>query len=165
MALVKKQRGRVTYYTREGNSFFSDLVVEELANGDLKIHFCGVAAGAQVGGQDPGKEIPAIFDYWSACLKEAGICNSLAEVDLLEVHAFGAAPNSPSPIADPEGYASERRRLREAYAAAYSSYWAAKMPDNGLPSRFTVYVEDLPDGKASFELSATGLYQKSLRMK
>jgi len=163
MALIKKERGRVTYHTREGNRFFSDVVVEELGDGDLRLHLAGLACGAGVGRQDPGKEIPLIFDTWEEWLREAGICNSLAEVDFLEVHAFGAAPKTPSPVSDPEGYVAERQRVREVYAAAYSSYWAQKMPDNGLPARFTVYVEDVPDPKASFEVSATALYQKSLR--
>jgi hypothetical protein len=163
MALIKKQRGRVTYYTREGNRWFSDLVVEEQENGDLKIHFVGMTGGSTVGHQDPEKEIPILFDIWEGYLKEAGICQSLSEVDFLEVHAFGAAPKAPSPISDPEGYVAERRRIREAYAKAYASYWEEKMPDNGLPVRFTVYLEDLPDSKASYELGATALYQKSLK--
>jgi hypothetical protein len=84
-------------------------------------------------------------------------------VDFLEVHAFGAAPKAPNPIADPEGYAAERNRIRESYLKAYISLWAGKMPNNGLPARFTVYLEDLPDPKASYELCASALYQKSLK--
>ena len=163
MAMIKKQRGRVTYYTSEENKTFSNLVTEELDNGDLKIHFVGMTGGSTVGHQDPEKEIPVLFDIWEGYLREAGICDALSELDFLEMHAFGAAPKAPSPISDPEGYARERRRIREAYAKAYSEYWAEKMPDNGLPVRFTVYVEDLPDGKASYELAATALYQRSLR--
>ena len=37
-----KKRGRVTYYTKKTNEVFSDLVVEELDNGDLKIRFVGM---------------------------------------------------------------------------------------------------------------------------
>ena len=37
-----KKRGRVTYYRKKSNSLFSDLVVEELDNGDLKIRFVGM---------------------------------------------------------------------------------------------------------------------------
>ena len=165
MALIKKQRGRVTYYTREGNRTFSDLVTEELDNGDLRIHFVGMTGGSTVGHQDPEKEIPVLFDIWEEYLKEAGICESLSELDFLEVHAFGAAPKAPSPIADPEGYVRERQRIRQAYAKAYVRYWAEKMPENGLPVRFTVYLEDLPDSKASYELSGTALYQRSLKRK
>ena len=165
MALIKKQRGRVTYYTREGNRTFSDLVTEELDNGDLRIHFVGMTGGSTVGHQDPEKEIPVLFDIWEGYLKEAGICASLSELDFLEMHAFGAAPKAPSPIADPEGYVRERQRIRQAYAKAYVRYWAEKMPENGLPVRFTVYLEDLPDSKASYELSGTALYQRSLKRK
>ena len=161
MALIKKQRGRVTYYTREGNQTFSDLVTEELDNGDLRIHFVGMTGGSTVGHQDPEKEIPVLFDIWEGYLKEAGICDSLSELDFLEMHAFGATPKVPSPVADPEGYARERERIRQAYSKAYVQYWAKKMPDNGLPARFTVYLEDLPDSKASYELAATALYQRS----
>ena len=34
-----KKRGRVTYYRKKSNDVFSDLVVEELDKGDLKIRF------------------------------------------------------------------------------------------------------------------------------
>lgn len=163
MALIKKQHGRVTYYTREGNQVFSDLVTEELDNGDIRIHFVGMTGGSTVGHQDPEKEIPVLFDIWEGYLKEAGICESLTELDFLEMHAFGAAPKTLSPISNPEGYARERQRIRQSYSEAYSKYWSQKMPKNGLPVRFTVYVEDLPDGKASYELAATALYQRNLK--
>jgi enamine deaminase RidA (YjgF/YER057c/UK114 family) len=51
--------------------------------------------------------------------------------------------------------------MREAYSKAYAQYWAERMPDNGLPARFTVYLEDLPNAKASFEISGTALLQRS----
>lgn len=160
MALIKKQRGRVTYYTREGNQTFSDLVTEELDNGDLRIHFVGMTGGSTVGHQNPEQEIPVLFGIWEGYLKEAGICDSLSDLDFLEMHAFGAAPKVPSPLSDPEGYARERQRIRQAYSKAYVQYWAEHLPDNGLPVRFTVYLEDLPDSKASYELAATALYQR-----
>ena len=162
MALIKKQRGRVTYYTREGNNTFADVVTEELDNGDLRIYFAG-KTGRGMEDQDPEKEIPSIFGNWEECMREAGICESLSELDFLEIHSFGAAPKAPSPIADPEGYVQERQRIRQAYGEAYVQYWAEKIPDNGLPVRFTVYLEDLPNSKASYELSGTALYQRSLR--
>ena len=162
MPFIKKRRGRVTYYTGEGNRNFSDLVTEELENGGLKLYFCGATGTAEGVTQDPEKEIPAIFDRWENCLREVGICDSLTEIDFLEVHAFGAAPNAPGLIADPEGYVAERNRIRQAYGKAYSSYWAGKLADNGLPVRFTVYLEDLPNKNASYELSATALYQKTV---
>ncbi len=156
--LIKKQRGAVTYYTQEGNKWFSTLVTEELPGGNLRIYFAGVTgSGAEAKG--PEGEIPACFDRFESALQEAGICSSLREVDMLEVHAFGAAPKGVNPITDPEGYAAARKRLRDAYALAYGRYWAEKLPDNGLPTRFTVYLDDVPNAKASFEISGTGLLQ------
>ena len=35
------------------------------------------------------------------------------------------------------------------------------MPDNGLPVRFTVYLEELPDKDASYEFGAVALLQKA----
>ena len=165
-----KQRGRVTYYRKKTNRVFSDLVVEALDNGDLKIRFVGMTgAGAatrelglsEVAKMHPEKEIPRIFDTWEMYLREAGICQSLGEVDFLEVHAFGAAPKAPNMLVDPEGYAAEKSRIRKEYAEAYANYWATKMPDNGLPVRFTVYLEELPDKDASYEFGAVGLLQKA----
>jgi hypothetical protein len=165
-----KKRGRVTYYRKKSNPLFSDLVVEELENGDLKIRFVGmtgaIAASRELGLDDiakmqPEKEIPRIFDTWELYLREAGICQSLAEVDFLEVHSFGAAPKAPSAPIDPEGYAAEKSRIRKEYAEAYANYWQEKMPDNGLPVRFTVYLEELPDKDASYEFGAVGLLQKT----
>jgi hypothetical protein len=164
-----KKRGRVTYYRKKTNDVFSDLVVEELDNGDLKIRFVGmtgaIAATNELGLDEiakmqPEKEIPRIFNTWEMYLQEAGICQSLAEVDFLEVHSFGAAPKKPNVLADPEGYAAEKSRIRKEYSRAYANYWKEKMPDNGLPVRFTVYLEELPDRDASYEFGAVGLLQK-----
>lgn len=165
-----KKRGRVTYYRKKNNDLFSDLVVEALDNGDLKIRFVGmtgaIAASNELGLDEiakmhPKKEIPRIFDTWEMYLREAGLCQSLAEVDFLEVHAFGAAPKTPNMLVDPEGYAAEKSRIRREYAEAYARYWQEKMPDNGLPVRFTVYLEELPDQDASYEFGAVGLLQKA----
>ena len=165
-----KKRGRVTYYRKKTNHLFSDLVVEELDNGDLKIRFVGMTGARaasnelnldEVARMDPEREIPRTFDTWEMYVREAGICGSLAELDFLEVHSFGAAPKEPNPISDPEGYVEERQRIREAYSAAYARYWQEKMPDNGLPVRFTVYLEELPDRESSYELSAVALYQRA----
>jgi len=165
-----KKRGRVTYYRKKTNDVFSDLVVEELDNGDLKIRFVGmtgaIAATNELGldeiaRMDPAREIPRIFDTWEMYVREAGICDSLAELDFLEVHSFGAAPKAPSPFTEPEQYAAEKKRIRQAYAQAYAQYWKKKMPDNGLPVRFTVYLEELPDVDASYEFGAVALLQKS----
>ncbi|MDA0746037.1 MAG: hypothetical protein O2954_05920 [bacterium] len=169
MDWIVKKRGRVTYYTKKTNPVFSDLVVEELDNGDLKIRFVGMtgahAATRELGlddmaVMDPEKEIPRVFDTWDMYVREAGICTSLADLDFLEVHSFGVAPKAPNPMVDPEGYQAEKKRIRQAYHEAYATYWRERLPDNGLPARFTVYLEELPDAQASYELCATALYQK-----
>lgn len=167
-----KKRGRVTYYRKKTNDVFSDLVVEELDNGDLKIRFVGMTGAlaatnelglSEVASMDPTDEIPRVFDTWDMYVREAGLCGSLADLDFLEVHAFGAAPKHPNPIVDPEGYQAEKQRIRKAYHEAYARYWREKLPDNGLPARFTVYLEELPDTRASYELCATALLQRSLQ--
>jgi enamine deaminase RidA (YjgF/YER057c/UK114 family) len=135
-------------------------VTEELPNGDLRIYFAGVT-GSGAEDQGPEGEIPACFGRFEAALREAGICDSLAQVDFLEVHAFGSAAKAPNPLVDPEGFAAARKQMRDAYARAYADYWARTMPENGLPARFTVYVEDVPNAKASFEISGTALFQRS----
>lgn len=164
-----KKRGRVTYYRKHTNRLFSDLVVEELDNGDLKIRFVGMTGALaatnelaldEVARMDPTNEIPRTFDTWEMYLREAGICQSLADLDFLEVHSFGAAPKEPNPISDPEGFVAEKQRIRKAYSEAYATYWAEKMPENGLPVRFTVYLEELPDRDASYELGAVALLQR-----
>ena len=164
-----KQRGRVTYYRKKTNEVFSDLVVEKLDNGDLKIRFVGMTGALaatnelnldEVARMDPEHEIPRIFATWEMYVRAAGICDSLAELDFLEVHSFGAAPKEPNPITEPEKYAAEKKRIRQAYAQAYASYWKEKMPENGLPVRFTVYLEELPDLDASYEFGAVALLQR-----
>lgn len=163
-----KKRGCVTYYTKKTNKLFSDLVVEELDNGNLKIRFVGMTGaraaanelGLEEAPMDPTREIPRVFDTWGMYVREAGICESLSDLDFLEVHSFGAAPKSPDPRIDPEGYIAEKKRIRQAYSNAYADYWAEKMPENGLPTRFTVYLEELPDVEASYELCATAILQK-----
>jgi hypothetical protein len=50
-------------------------------------------------------------------------------------------------------------RLCAAYAAAYSRFFADRLPDNGVPARFTVHVVDVPDRAASYEFYATALWQ------
>ena len=165
-----KIRGRITYYRKPSNELFSDLVVEELDHGDLKIRFVGMTGAIaatnelnldEVARMDPAREIPRIFDTWEMYVREAGICDSLADLDFLEVHSFGAAPKGPSPITEPEKYAEEKKRIRRDYSQAYANYWKEKMPDNGLPVRFTVYLEELPDVDASYEFGAVALLQKS----
>lgn len=164
-----KKRGRVTYYRKWDNDVFSDLVVETLDNGDLKIRFVGMtgarAATRELGldntaRMDPDLEIPRIFDTWQQYVRDAGICDSLKDLDFLEIHSFGAAPKEPNPLTDPEGYMAEKHRIRKSYAEAYALYWKKNLPDNGLPVRFTVYLEELPDLDACYEFGAVALYQK-----
>lgn len=170
MAFNVKKRGKVTYYYSGDRPVLSALVTEEQSDGDLKIYFAGLTGGHSATGvlkldtvttMEPEKEIPLVFACWEKWLQEAGICNSLQEIDFLEVHAFGCQPKSPNPLVDPVGFAEEIKRLRAAYARGYANYFAENLPDNGLPARFTVHVVDVPDQAASYEFYSVGLLQKS----
>ena len=112
---------------------------------------------------EPEEEIPLVFKSWELWLQQAEICDSLKQVDFIEVHAFGCQPKSPNPLVDPEGFRAEQERLRQAYAKAYSGFFKEYMPESGVPARFTVHVVDVPDQAASYEFYATALYQKSLQ--
>ena len=112
---------------------------------------------------EPKDEIPLVFQSWEHWLQEAGICDSLKQIDFIEVHAFGCQPKSPNPLVDPIGYAEEQDRLRKAYAEAYRSFFRDYLPDNGVPARFTVHLVDVPDKAASYEFYSTALYQKELQ--
>lgn len=169
VAFDVKRRGKVTYYFTGERPTLSALVTELQADGDLKIYFSGLTGGYSAKGvlgrdelvqMDPHREIPLVFECWELWLRQAGICESLAEVDFLEVHAFGCQPKAPNPLVDPQGYAAEQLRLRTAYAEAYSSFFADRFPDNGVPARFTVHVVDVPDTAASYEFYATALWQR-----
>lgn len=172
MAFNVKKRGKLTYYYRGDRPVLSALVTEELPDGDLKIHFAGLTGGysaqnvlerATLVTMEPEEEIPLVFQSWEKWLQEAQICRSLKDVDFIEIHAFGCQPKSPNPLVDPAGYAAEQQRLRNAYAEAYSSFFADELPDNGVPARFTVHVVDVPDSAASYEFYGTALYQKALQ--
>ena len=171
MAFKIKKRGKLTYHYEGETPVLSSLVVEEQPDGDLKLYFAGLTGGysaANILGRDevvfmdPEREIPLVFECWEKWLREAGVCNSIAEVDFIEVHAFGCQPKSPNPLVDPAGYAKEIERLRQAYFNAYSKFFREHCPDNGLPARFTVHVVDVPDRAASYEFYGTALYQKGL---
>ena len=171
MAFKVKRRGKLTYYYTGDRPVLSALVTEELPDGDLKIYFAGLTGGYSAKGvlgleelvsMDPDREIPLVFRSWESWLQEAGICNSLADVDFIEIHAFGCQPKSPNPLVDPLGYAAEQKRLREAYARAYAGYFADHLPENGVPARFTVHLVDVPDQAASYEFYGTALYQRAL---
>lgn len=171
MSFNVKKRGKLTYYYEGEGAVLSPLVTEEQPDGDLKIYFSGLTGGYSatnvlglddVTFMDPDKEIPLVFKCWESWLQRAGICQSIAEVDFIEIHAFGCQPKAPSPLVDPEGYVKEQERLREAYARAYRSFFRENCPDNGLPARFTVHVVDVPDRAASYEFYGVALYQKVL---
>jgi len=157
MAFNVKKRGKLTYYYEGERPTLSALVTEELPDGDLKIAFAGLTGGfsaqtvlglPDVVTMDPHREIPLVFACYERWLRDAGICDSLRDVDFIEVH--------------PVGYAAEGVRLRAAYAEAYRTYFAERLPDNGVPCRFTVHVVDVPDTAASYEFYATALWQRAL---
>lgn len=170
MAFNVKKRGKLTYYYSGDRPVLSALVTEAQSDGDLKIYFSGLTGGYSAKGvlnreelvtMDPAREIPLVFQCWEAWLKDAGICDTLKDVDFIEVHAFGCQPKTPNPLVDPLGYAAEQDRLRKAYAEAYREFFASYLPDHGLPARFTVHLLDVPDKAASYEFYSTALYQRS----
>jgi hypothetical protein len=173
MAFNVKKRGKLTYYYEGDDPVLSNMVVETQPDDDLKIYLSGLTGGYSAKGilkldelafMNPEVEIPLVFKCWETWLQEAGICDSIAEVDFVEIHAFGCQPKSPSPLVDPVGYAKEQERLRQAYAKAYRNFFQEHCPGNGLPARFTVHVVDVPDQAASYEFYGTALYQKSLKV-
>ena len=128
-----KRRGKLTYYYEGDRPVLSALVTEELPDGDLRISFAGLTGGYSAKSvlgrdelvtMDPHREIPLVFECWEQWLREAGLCQSLRDVDFIEIHAFGCQPKSPNPLVDPAGYAAEQDRLRRAYAEAYAGYFA-----------------------------------------
>jgi hypothetical protein len=169
MAFNVKKRGKLTYYSSGERPVLSSLVTEDLPDGDLRIAFAGLTGGYSAKGvlgldelvtMDPAREVPLVFRSWEKWLQDAGICQSLREIDFIEVHAFGCQPKSPNPAVDPAGFAAEQDRLRKAYAEAYARFFAEELPDNGVPCRFTVHVVDVPDRAASYEFYATALLQR-----
>lgn len=172
MTFTVKRRGKLTYYYTGDRPVLSALVTEDEGDGDLRIYFAGLTGGYSAKGvlgleelvtMDPHREIPLVFRSWEKWLQDAGICESLAEIDFIEVHAFGCQPKSPNPLVDPAGFAAEQQRLRTAYAEAYSSFFADELPENGVPCRFTVHLVDVPDTAASYEFYSVGLLQRSSR--
>jgi hypothetical protein len=172
MPFTIKRRGKLTYYSQGERPVLSSLVTEELPDGDLKISFAGLTGGYSAKDilgrdepvtMDPAREIPLVFACWEHWLQQAGICNSLRDVDFIEIHAFGCQPKTPNPLVDPAGFAREQERLRRAYAEAYAGYFVTHLPENGVPARFTVHVVDVPDTAASYEFYGTALLQRSLQ--
>jgi hypothetical protein len=167
-----KTRGKLTYYYEGDDPVLSNLVVEMQPDGDLKIYFAGLTGGYSAKSvlgletltyMDPEREIPLVFQCWEKWLRDAGIAQSLAQVDFIEIHAFGCQPKAPHPLVDPEGYFKEQERLRAAYRKAYGAWFKEHCPENGLPARFTVHVVDVPDRAASYEFYGVGLYQQALQ--
>jgi hypothetical protein len=174
MSFNIRKRGKLTYYYEGEHPVLSALVTEEQPDGDLKIHFAGLTGGYSAKNvlkldelvtMDPLREIPLVFQCWEKWLRDAGICNSLRDIDFIEVHAFGCQPKSPNPLVDPLGYAAEIERLRTAYFQAYQGFFRDTLPENGVPARFTVHLMDVPDKAASYEFYSTALYQKALQKK
>ncbi len=172
MAFNIRKRGKLTYYYVGEKPVLSALVTEEQADGDLKIYFAGLTGGYSAKSvleldelvtMDPHREIPLVFQCWEKWLRDAGICNSLKDIDFIEVHAFGCQPKSPNPQVDPVGFAAEQDRLRAAYAEAYGGFFATYLPENGVPCRFTVHLVDVPDKAASYEFYSVGLLQRALQ--
>ncbi len=170
MAFNVKKRGKLTYYYGGDRPVLSALVTEEQPDGDLKIHFAGLTGGHSAKGvlglddlvtMEPLKEIPLVFRSWERWLQDAGICESLQDIDFIEVHAFGCQPKSPNPLVDPAGFAAEQTRLRREYAEAYAGFFAEELPDHGVPCRFTVHLVDVPDTAASYEFYSVGLLQRN----
>ena len=172
MAFNVKRRGKLTYYYTGDRPTLSALVTEELPDGDLKISFAGLTGGYSAKGvlgrdelvtMEPKEEVPLVFACWEKWLQDAGIAESLRDIDFIELHAFGCQPKTPNPLVDPVGFHEEQQRLYKEYAEAYSSYFADNLPDNGVPCRFTVHVVDVPDKAASYEFYATALLQRELQ--
>lgn len=172
MAFNVKRRGKLTYYYTGDRPTLSALVTEGLPDGDLKISFAGLTGGYSAKGvlgrdelvtMEPREEVPLVFACWEKWLQDAGIAESLRDIDFIELHAFGCQPKTPNPLVDPVGFHEEQQRLYKEYAEAYSSYFADNLPDNGVPCRFTVHVVDVPDKAASYEFYATALLQRELQ--
>ena len=170
MAFIVKKRGKITYYYDSERPVLAPLVTEQLPDGDLKIYLSGLTGGYSAKGvlglselvtMDPTREVPLVFQCYEKWLQDAGICQSLKDVDFIDVHVFGCMPKSPSPLTDPAGYHAERERLHKAYNEAYGNFFANYLPDNGVPARFTVYLIDVPDKAASYEFYATALLQRN----
>ena len=116
MAFTVKKRGKLTYYSSGDRPVLSALVTEQQADGDLKIYFAGLTGGYSAKGvlgldnlvtMEPLKEVPLVFRSWEKWLQEAGICDTLDDIDFIEVHAFGCQPKNPSLVLQSECRPSE----------------------------------------------------------
>ena len=91
MPFKTKKRGKLTYYYEGEDAVLSAMVVEEQADGDLRIYFSGLTGGYSatsvlkldiVTTMDPAVEIPLVFQCWEHWLREAGICQSLSLIHI-----------------------------------------------------------------------------------
>ena len=171
MAFNIKERGRVTYYYGGNAPTLSALVTEKLDGGDLKIYFAGLTGGHSAKGvlnrdelvtMTPKIEVELVFRSWEKWLQDAGIVDSIAKIDFIEVHAFASQPKAPAPRLNPEGCLAEQKRRYKEYGEAYRGFFRDHMGHTGVPSRFTVHVIDFPDKAASYEFYSVGLYQPAL---
>ena len=60
----------------------------------------GVLIIDQLISMKPSQEVEMVFRYWEKRLKEVGICESIGEIDFLEIHAFGAQPKDVNPVVE-----------------------------------------------------------------
>ena len=127
MAFNVKKRGRLIYYYGGDHPTLSALVTEELDKGDLKIYFAGLTGGHSAMGvlnrdelvrMEPSIEVELVFRSWEQWLQEAAICDSIAKIDFIEVHAFGAQPKDVNPLTEPQRFEEEQRRILEAFPRA-----------------------------------------------
>ena len=139
MSFNIKKRGKLTYYFEGEAPVLSAMVVEEQMDGDLRIHFSGLTGGHSATGilnldtvtsMEPSIEVPLVFRCWEQWLQEAELCQSIGEIDFIEIHAFGAQPKTPSPLSDPAGYRREQERVRAEYAKAYRNFFKEQCPEN-----------------------------------
>ena len=167
-----KKRGKLTYYFEADAPVLSNLVVETLPDGDLRICFSGLTGGYSAAGilglddiphMDPEVEIPLVFQCWELWLQEAGICDSIAEVDFIE----GARLRPPSPSRP------ARTWIRPATKPSWNACAAPTLAPIATISESTVprtacrpasrcMSSDVPDQAASYEFYATALVQRGL---
>ena len=169
----QEARQVLTYYSQGERPVLSSLVTEELPDGDLKISFAGLTGGYsakdvlgpdELVTMDPAREIPLVFECWERWLQEAGICDSLRDVDFIEIHAFGCQPKSPNP-AGRSGRLRGRSRSGCARPTPKPTPASSRRtcPTTASRARFTVHVVDVPDTAASYEFYGVALLQRSLQ--
>jgi hypothetical protein len=167
IAFSIKRRGKVTYHSEGEHPVLSALVIEEHPDGDPKISSSGLTGGHlarsvlgpdELVMMDPLRQVALVFCCGEKWLRDASICESLADVDFLEVHAFGRSRRSPTRWSIP---LAMRRTDGHCLPRSVRRVFPGNLSDNGLPARFTVHVIDVPDRAASYESYATALVQRA----